>query len=114
MWFKTIPKVLPVYACYNVLDCPEDGRDEQHCNNDDECQKGTKGLRPIKCPFDDVCVKNKERKCTCPSGCNQTISNQDCQKIQLTQLPSFASDGSIVSDDFGEMGEYGSEMSFVK
>ena len=99
------------HACNNVVDCPEDGRDEQHCNNDNECKKETDGQRPIKCPFDNVCVESEERKCTCPSGCNQTISNQDCKKIQLTQLASFTS---IVSDDFGEMGEYGSEMSFVK
>ena len=97
-------------ACNNVIDCPEDGRDEQHCNNDEECQKETHRVRPIKCPFDNVCVESEERKCTCPSGCNQTISNLDCQKIQLTQL--YDSLDRLV--DFGEMGEYGSEMSFVK
>ena len=90
-------------ACNNVIDCPEDGRDEQHCNSDEECQKETHGVRPIKCPFDNVCVESEERKCTCPSGCNQIISNLDCQKIQLTQL-----------DSFGEIGEYGPEMRFVK
>ena len=91
------------HACNNVIDCPEDGRDEQHCNNDEECKKETNGYRPIKCPFDNVCVESEERKCTCPSGCNQTISNQDCQKIPLTEL-----------SGFGETGEYGPEMSFVK
>ena len=90
-------------ACNNEIDCPEDGRDEQHCNNDEECQKETNGVRPIKCPFDNVCVESEERKCTCPSGCNRTISNHDCQKIPL-----------IEDEGFGEIGEYGPEMSFVK
>jgi len=98
-------------ACNNEIDCPEDGRDEQHCNNDEECQKETDGVRPIKCPFDDVCVEGEERKCTCPSGCNQTISNQDCQKIQLTQL---TLEHIQLTIEHGEMEEYGPKMSFVK
>ena len=89
-------------ACNNVIYCPEDGRDERHCNNDEECKKETDGFRPIKCPFDNVCVEREERKCTCPSGCNQTISNVDCQKIQLNQ------------GELGELEEYGPKMTFVK
>ena len=93
-------------SCNNEIDCPEDGRDEQHCNNNQDCKNETRGYRPIKFPFDNVCVEIEERKCTCPSGCNQTISNQDCQKVLLTQ--------GIGGRGTGEIGEYGPEMTFVK